>query len=201
MSSLLIGDTEAVCNFLRDRLNRLQQFAVKKLAKAWIKGICPKKQADFPYTNEQKRKRDGADSAPAAWWPSLDKCPFIEPDHVKKGREWHCLLSHRYLLTTMSARVELCIHLLRLRPTPEQLKLWNKGTAEPHPTHSFVGWTAFLEELLSPKDLDQVNELRNDSDKLRQRQSYLRDLYEVARMEEEFVAHRGCGMWPGMCGA
>lgn len=73
---LLISDSAKVAEFLESRLRGLQQNALKRLAKAWIKGICPKKQAKFPY---QK-----GDEVPK-WWPPTDACPFKEPDHIKKG--------------------------------------------------------------------------------------------------------------------
>jgi len=77
MVSITIGDSGTVEHFLRMRLKRMQQLAVKKIAKAWIKGICPKKQGNFPYRNKKKEV--------PGWWPPTNLCPFREPDHIKRS--------------------------------------------------------------------------------------------------------------------
>jgi hypothetical protein len=64
----------------------MQQLAVKRIAKAWIKGICPKKQAMFPY-HKKKRERQGPNCEPTnqpGWWPEQPLCKFVEPDHIRR---------------------------------------------------------------------------------------------------------------------
>ena len=79
----------------------------------------------------------------------------------------------------------LCIHLLRLRPTPAQLKEWNEDKSEPHPTHAAEGWTAFLQELAGPSVFDDLQ--KEDKKKTESKKELLRELYEVAGKEEEFL--------------
>lgn len=76
--SFRILETDKVAAHMSYILQSMQQTAVKRLAKAWIKGICPKKQAKFPY-HKKEMVPD--------WWPSTSSCPFTEPDHVRKDRE------------------------------------------------------------------------------------------------------------------
>jgi hypothetical protein len=85
-NSLIIGESEKVEQFLIDRFQTMQQLAVKRIAKAWIKGICPKKQAFFPY-HKKKREREGLDHVTGSipgWWPDTRLCRFVEPDHIKR---------------------------------------------------------------------------------------------------------------------
>lgn len=81
MITVTIGEGLAVEQFLRSRLKGMQQLAVKKIAKAWIRGICPKKQGSFPY-----RRNKGKLRIPA-WWPPTNLCRFTEPDHIKRSGE------------------------------------------------------------------------------------------------------------------
>lgn len=81
--TLLISDPAAVKRFFESRINDMQQLAAKKIAKAWIKGICPRKQALFPYQDNNRKKASDAPNVPE-WWPSVADCPFREPDHIKK---------------------------------------------------------------------------------------------------------------------
>lgn len=83
LKSFRIDDYNEVTKFLATRLKRMQQLADKKIAKAWIKGICPKKQAKFPYQNQKQHKGNGAKPIIPAWWPS-NGCRFIEPDHIRR---------------------------------------------------------------------------------------------------------------------
>ena len=78
----------------------------------------------------------------------------------------------------------LCIHLLRLRPTPAQLKVWNEDKSEPHPTHVTKGWTAFLEELAGVSIFDDLQ--KEDKKKTESKRELLKEMYEVARLEESF---------------
>lgn len=87
-----IQETDKVTAFLVSRLKRMQQLADKKIAKAWIKGICPKKQAKFPYQNNKKDIPDGAKEKPLlpGWWPDPNTiCQFKEPDHIKRDGMFH----------------------------------------------------------------------------------------------------------------
>ena len=82
----------------------------------------------------------------------------------------------------------LCIHLLRLRPTVEQLKSWNKDGFEPSKTLETCGWTAFLRELTGQYSLEGLE----PREKLVHRKRILEDLYDIAEKEESFF--RGeCG--------
>lgn len=88
MNSFRINDTAAVLDFLSSRLKRMQQLADKKIAKAWIKGICPKKQAKFPYQNNKQEKIDGRKPEVPGWWPATEVCRFVEPDHIRREGEF-----------------------------------------------------------------------------------------------------------------
>lgn len=88
--SFRICEEIKVEKFLRDRLLILQQQALKRIAKAWIKGICPKKQARFPYENKHRFTQTGLGPEIPDYWPPLDVCRFKEPDHIgKKGEPSH----------------------------------------------------------------------------------------------------------------
>lgn len=52
--------------------NALSQVVCKGLAKEWVKVICPRKQALYPYKLSKK----------PSWWPK--DVPHIEPDHLDK---------------------------------------------------------------------------------------------------------------------
>jgi hypothetical protein len=65
---------------LDEKARGIQQLGFKTILKAWIKAICPKKQAKFPY-KEHNGKIPG-------WWP-LSGCRYLEPDHINKiGTSW-----------------------------------------------------------------------------------------------------------------
>jgi hypothetical protein len=83
MNCFRLSDEKAVCEYLHDRLLLLQQQAGKRIAKLWIKGICPKKQARYPYRSKQQRQSKETDPLVPEWWP-IDLCSFTEPDHVDK---------------------------------------------------------------------------------------------------------------------
>ncbi|KAK6437030.1 hypothetical protein LTR95_006778 [Oleoguttula sp. CCFEE 5521] len=164
-----IDDAVEVENFLRECLKNLQQLVVKAIAKAWIKGICPKKQAKFPYRSNRHNKTDvmaGPATIPP-WWPKKETCPFVEPDHI--GRD---------------ERLNLCMHLLRLRPTPDQLAVWNHDNAEVRNTHRTQGWTEFLQELAGEPVVCAIG---GPEDKEGKRKELLKKLYCVAKLEQDFV--------------
>lgn len=82
--ALTIGDSEAVLNFYDRGFKCIQQTACKEVAKAFVKIIAPKKQANFPYVK--------GDAAAPDWWPKpwgpgeKDRARHVEPDHMwKKG--------------------------------------------------------------------------------------------------------------------
>lgn len=169
LKSFRINNATAVQVFLSSRLKRMQQLADKKIAKAWIKGICPKKQAKFPYQNNKHEKETGEKPAVPAWWPNTETvCRFVEPDHIRREE-----------------RMGLCLHLLRLRPTPSQLEEWNRYDTPPSKTHTERGWTAWLEELAGPEVFDEVP--KEATHRLKYRRQLMKDMYEVARMEEEYL--------------
>lgn len=96
----MLCEREKIEHFLIGRFQNMQQLAVKRIAKAWIKGICPKKQAFFPY-HKKKREREGLDHLPGCipgWWPDTKLCRFIEPDHIRRDgksrrpRDAHCTI-------------------------------------------------------------------------------------------------------------
>lgn len=91
MRSFTISDGEKVKEYLLSRLVLLQQQTNKRIAKAWIKGICPKKQARFPYQNKLRRERDGLNPEIPEWWP-IEQCAFVEPDHIHKERKCDVIL-------------------------------------------------------------------------------------------------------------
>lgn len=82
----MISESYKVEDFLARALRAMQQLAVKRIAKAWIKGICPRKQAVFPYHKKSKESGERV-HVPAnnpEWWPDEKLCKFIEPDHIKR---------------------------------------------------------------------------------------------------------------------
>jgi len=87
MDSFRIDEEDKVTSFLTDRLRKFQQLAGKRVAKSWIKGICAKKQAMFPYRNKHRGAEHGLEPEVPGWWPDVSVCPYIEPDHVRRGCE------------------------------------------------------------------------------------------------------------------
>ena len=94
MIRLRPDDAEGIVAYLKERLELLQQQALKRIAKAWIKGICPKKQARFPYKSQQQKDDRNAEPVIPEWWP-IEECPYREPDHVDKQGKCH---KHSHLL-------------------------------------------------------------------------------------------------------
>jgi hypothetical protein len=91
-----IAHQDEVVHFLRVRFTQIQQLATKVIAKAWIKAICPKKQANFPYVDSnprpeqsQKRRRPRHDGDPRIpkFWPT-ELCRHKEPDHTRKAGKY-----------------------------------------------------------------------------------------------------------------
>ena len=86
------------------------------------------------------------------------------------------------------------MHLLRLRPTAEQLRSWNGDVAEPIKTIENIGYTAWLRELtpLSTLELEREVPSEQPDQKLAQRIKTLEELFDVAEKEESF-ANGECG--------
>lgn len=89
--SFRIDDEEKVVAFFHTRFMQIQQSAGKVIAKAWIKAICPKKQANYPYVDSnprhgQKSRRPRHNGPPRIpnFWPNLSLCRHKEPDHLDK---------------------------------------------------------------------------------------------------------------------
>ncbi|KAK3676344.1 hypothetical protein LTR78_003618 [Recurvomyces mirabilis] len=166
-----ITEPEKVKAYLYNRFEKLQQLSAKRVAKAWIKGICPRKQANFPYQNKQKTDESGGPDIPA-WWPDQSICPWKEPDHIRKEE-----------------RNELLIHILRLRPTPAKLLIMNRDKCEPLENQVFESWAAFLRSLAP---LTCCNDLKpNDKSTKTKRNNLLREIYDVAEKEENFLEGSG----------
>lgn len=68
-----ISDDKGINFFYHCRLVHIGQSALRRILKAWIKFIQPKKQANNPYIGKE-------DSKPA-WWP-INDCRHTEPDHL-----------------------------------------------------------------------------------------------------------------------
>ncbi|KAK5166127.1 uncharacterized protein LTR77_008388 [Saxophila tyrrhenica] len=166
--SFKVSDTEKVKDYLYGRLQLLQQQADKQISKAWIKGICPKKQARYPYQNSIRKEREGKDPEVPEWWPS-EVCVFREPDHIPK-----------------ESRMKLCLHLLRLRPTPEKAREWSGSTERTSltDTHEFYGWTEFLKQMTPVSLFDGLEP--DKTEKKKRREIVLDLMYKVADMEERY---------------
>ncbi|KAK3661516.1 hypothetical protein LTR56_000002 [Elasticomyces elasticus] len=160
MQSFKMHEGTKVEAFLLGRIGALQQLSLKHICKEWIKVICPKKQANYPYRNTKIEKPEVP-----GWWPDEELCEWREPDHVRQD-----------------ARNRLVLHLLRLRPTAAQLKEWNGDNFQESDMHKFEDWTTFLESVLP--DLDKI--LPVTEARVHRRRQLLKEIYTVARMEEEW---------------
>lgn len=94
-------------------------------------------------------------------------------------------------------RTGLCLHLLRLRPSPDQLKKWNRYDTEPSKTHIERGWTAWLQELAGHEVFDDLP--KGSSHRIEHRRSLMDQMYAVAEMEEDFL-NGAIGMWSKVVG-
>ncbi|KAK3116603.1 hypothetical protein LTR53_002837 [Teratosphaeriaceae sp. CCFEE 6253] len=171
IGSFWMHEEDKVKAYLTNRIERLQQLSDKRISKQWIKSICPRKQANFPYSTKLREANlKGKDEIKVpGWWPAVEVCPFKEPDHVKKNQ-----------------RNALMLHLLRLRPTPEELRVMNGENCEPHQMHKAESWTAFLREV-APWDgfLDDLDP--TSAGRVEKRRQLLREIYEVAEKEEHYI--------------
>ena len=80
----------------------------------------------------------------------------------------------------------LCLHLLRLRLKPDELKAMNNQMNEPSETHTTQGWTTFLRELTPLSVLDGLGD--EPKEKVARRQKAMEDMYAVAQKEEEYLS-------------
>nr|POE65143.1 uncharacterized protein CFP56_34811 [Quercus suber] len=158
---VLISDYDAVTRFFESRLKDMQQLATKKIAKAWIKGICPRKQALFPY-QDSSRRRDSEEPNVPEWWPKPEFCSFREPDHIKK--EGKSILAIR---------------------TRSALKNWHNGVSESTSTQASSlkeDWAPFLQSLAPASIFDDMPDI--DGERLTVQRIPI-DATEHYRYEEE----------------
>lgn len=96
-----LGDKEEVTRYYESLIRLIGQLSLKKILKAWIREIQPRKQAENPYNGGKYKSLSikmygddnlGAMTAPS-WWPPCfqrkDKarCRHREPDHqIKPGQ-------------------------------------------------------------------------------------------------------------------
>lgn len=186
-----VGSDAEVNSYLGSRFQRLQQLATKKLVKAWIKGICPNKQALFPYQSNKTGKGPRSLPNTPGWWPQQDGvCRFRAPDHLRRaGIRKHSTVTGCTNADLSVERTRLCMHILRLRPTPQHLASWNSSTTEHNKVHASSGWTEFLRSLAGPNIFDDLTDQR--SDKLKLRRALLSEIYSIAALEEQFCTRRG----------
>ena len=137
------------------KIDLLQQTFDKYIAKTWIKGICLRKQAKFPYKCKRRLEREGKLPERPGWWP-IEVCEFKEPDHILKPRQHQQDSAFTFFGLSFVECIALCLHLLRLRPTLEQLDLWHNETREPNKVHVDHGSTAFLKDLAPPLVIDEL---------------------------------------------
>lgn len=85
-----IGDTKKVLEYYENALKDLQQLNCRQIAKAFIKFIEPRKQANHPYSGKTRavvasgQKGDPEKTKPE-WWPA--DVVHKEPDHLRKERK------------------------------------------------------------------------------------------------------------------
>ena len=111
MIRLRPDDSDGIMSYLKDRLELLQQQALKRLAKAWIKAICPKKQARFPYKSKHQDDDPNCQQKIPEWWPPLHECEYLEPDHIDKQGMSQQASALTVSLTMKSSYLSLPAHL------------------------------------------------------------------------------------------
>ncbi|SMY30180.1 unnamed protein product [Zymoseptoria tritici ST99CH_1A5] len=163
---LHLDDGKAVARSLHRSLQLVKWPAKERIAAAWIDSISPDIKFKSPYpVHHRANDRAGV----PGWWPSTDECRFVKILHLG------------------SREVEaLCLYLLRLRPSPADLKAWNYTAIKPNETCAEQGWTAYLRGLI--KEELFANLPGNSRESAEQRQRNLDRMFELASMEE--ACHR-----------
>jgi len=170
-----VGDGNELWEFYGQRFRNIQQNACKLIAKIWVKAVAPKKQTHNPYT--------AGDSKAPDWWPKPwgpgkdEKVRHVEPDHLlKKGRLLLLPSCMAMQTNVVSERVHLLAHILRLIIEPN---------ATQHPDIQKLNIDiAKLEELT----MEGLSGFFNDNDKNNngKKKPYLKEIFKVARHEEQF---------------
>lgn len=92
------------------------------------------------------------------------------------------------------------MHIIRLRPTPEDLEEWNSDMEDPTLKHRALKadtWTGFLHESTQKNIFDALGKTPEPEDKLRLRDNVLKQLYYVAAAEEAYI--KGERGWSSIC--
>ena len=87
----------------------------------------------------------------------------------------------------MTERINLLIHLLCLRPLPEDVQQWNGNTAEFNNSHAYRStghWTSFLRGLTPLSLFDEV--FREPQEKVERRPELVNEIFRVAELEEGY---------------
>lgn len=123
--AIQIDDGAAVEKFYTTRFRQMQQIPCKFIAKAWVKVVQPKKQANNPYNGGKLAKSAGqrgcGQLTKPDWWPS-DGCRHREPDHVDKIGEYPYLkaLTCRVHFSSLLLRTHDFIGAYPSKPLPLQ---------------------------------------------------------------------------------
>jgi hypothetical protein len=85
----------------------------------------------------------------------------------------------------MIERMALCLHLLRLRPTADQLAEWygSNDATEVKEKYAREGWTEFLKQM-TPTDVFAGLDCSYD-EKRRRRMAIMEQMWNVAKLEEQ----------------
>ncbi|MCJ1391568.1 hypothetical protein MMC18_004432 [Xylographa bjoerkii] len=93
--SVCLSDEETLKRFYTTRFIQMQQIACKRISKAWIKVVQPRKQAHYPYNGGKMAAAAGnpgnGDLTKPDWWPQVG-CRHKEPDHIGKAERLTLLL-------------------------------------------------------------------------------------------------------------